>query len=205
MKKEKIGYVKNVVKLFKMIDLQKNYKDKVIPFFKKEYKYKNPMQIPKIVYVSFNSGLGKIAKSASNGKDFIKIVKDDISKIVGQAPVIIKAKESIAGFNLHKNDIVGVKATLRGKNMIDFLERLVNIALPRVRDFGGISDKSFDNHGNLNIGIKEFTIFPELGIGKEGEKARKNLGIQVNIITNANSKEEGIALFKQLGFPLTMK
>ena len=184
------------------IDIKKNYKDKVIPFFKKEYKYKNSMQMPRIVYASFNTGLGKIAKNASNGKDFIKTVKEDIASIVGQIPFITKAKKSIAGFNLHENDITGMKTTLRGKNMVDFLERLVNIALPRVRDFSGISEKSFDERGNLNIGIREYTIFPELGIGKESEKIRKNLGAQINIITSANNRKEGIALFKQLGFPL---
>ena len=152
--------------------------------------------------MSFNTGLGKIAKNASNGKDFIKTVKEDIASIVGQIPFITKAKKSIAGFNLHENDITGMKATLRGKNMVDFLERLVNIALPRVRDFSGISEKSFDERGNLNIGIREYTIFPELGIGKESEKIRKNLGAQINIITSANNRKEGIALFKQLGFPL---
>ena len=185
-----------------MIDIKKNYKDKVIPFFQKEYKYKNSMQIPRIVYVSFNTGLGKIAKSASNGKDFIKRVQEDIASILGQVPAITKAKKSIAGFNLHENDVTGMKATLRGKNMFDFLERLVNIALPRIRDFSGISEKNFDERGNLNIGIREYTIFPELGIGKENEKIRKNLGIQINIITSANNRKQGIALFKRLGFPL---
>lgn len=184
------------------IRVKENYEKKVFPYFFKELGYKNTMAIPRISKVTINIGLGSQMKSESNQKEILETVKQDIVSITGQKPVETKSKDSIAGFGTRKGQILGLKVVLRGKRMADFIDRFVNFVLPRTRDFSGISLTSFDEAGNLNIGIKEHTAFPEIGTGKQAQKVKKIFGLQVTFSTTARDKNHGIALFKALGFPL---
>lgn len=188
-----------------MISLKKNYEEKVIPHFLNEGGYKNRLAIPRIRKVTLNTGIGSLAKSDSNSKELIETLKQEVALITGQKPVETESKKSVAGFGTRKGQILGVKVTLRGKKMIDFLEHLLNFALPRTRDFAGIPLTSFDEKGNLTIGIKEHTVFPEVGTGEHGQKVKKIFGFELTITNDARSKGEGIALLTTLGFPLERK
>ena len=159
--------------------------------------------VPKIQKIVINSGVGKMV-NVSKGKEITKgdedIIKDLVSEfslITGQKPQILRAKKSIAGFKLRAGMISGVRATLRGAKMRDFLSRLINIAFPRTRDFSGLEEKAVDKSGNLTIGIKEQIIFPEI----PHDKARKIWGMEVTIVTSANNRQEGIKMLKELGVP----
>ena len=160
-----------------------------------EFGYKNQMQIPKMLKISVNVGMGE---SLTN-KNAIESMLGDLTLITGQKPVVTRAKISIANFNLREGMRVGIKATLRSKRMWDFWDRLVNLSLPRIRDFRGISANSFDGNGNYNLGIKEHIIFPEIDYGKV-DKIRS---FQITIATSAKTDQEGYKLLQLLGMPFT--
>ena len=158
-----------------------------------EFGYKNQMQIPKMLKIAVNVGMGE---SLTN-KNAIEAMIGDLTLITGQKPVVTRAKLSIANFNLREGMRVGIKATLRSKRMWDFWDRLVNLSLPRIRDFRGISSNSFDGNGNYNLGIKEHIIFPEIDYGKV-DKIRS---FQLTIATSAKTDQEGFRLLQLLGMP----
>lgn len=194
-------FVKNVVRKFNyMTELKKKYEKEVINGMEEKFKYGNKMAVPKIVKVVINTGFGKIItpKTKDEQKRFNEYIIENIGLISGQRPVLTKARKSISTFKLREGNVIGAKVTLRGKKMYAFLEKLINIVLPRVRDFRGISPKIIDKRGNMNLGIKEHIVFPEIS----PEKSPIILGLQITIVTNAKSKEEGLELFKLLDFPL---
>ncbi len=173
--------------------LKEIYRNKVVPELMKEFGYKNIMQVPKLEKIVINMGLGEAVRD-------IKVIDSamkDLSAITGQKPVVTRAKKSIASFKLRAGMPIGCKVTLRGARMYEFLDRLINFAMPRIRDFKGVSDKGFDGKGNYTLGIKEQIIFPEV----DYDKVDKIRGMNITINTTANTDEEGKALLKQLGMP----
>ena len=173
--------------------LKEQYVKDAVPALMKKFEYKSVMQVPKLEKVVINIGLGD---TRDNPKDLENAMKD-LSIITGQKPVITKAKKSIAAFKLREGANVGCKVTLRGEKMYEFLDRLVNLALPRVRDFRGINPNAFDGRGNYALGIKEQLIFPEI----EYDKIDKIRGMDVIIVTTAKTDEEGRELLAQFGMP----
>jgi len=169
------------------------FKSEVIPALQKELKIKNPMAVPRISKVKLNVGIGSLSK---NTKDFSDII-ENITKISGQKPVVTKAKKAISNFKLREGMPVGITVTLRGKNMYEFLYKLVNVVFPRVRDFRGISPRSFDGQGNYSVGFKEALVFPEIN----PDDVLNIHGIQVTVTTTAKNDEEGRALLTKIGFP----
>jgi large subunit ribosomal protein L5 len=161
---------------------------------KKDFGIDNVMAVPKIQKIVINIGIGKFMKDDK----FIEHIVRDLSLLTGQKPVMRKARKSIAGFKVRQGMENGITVTLRGKRMYDFIDRFINIALPRSKDFRGIDLKNFDGRGNLNIGIKEHSIFPEVNY----ESLKDIFGLQITFVTTAKNKEEGTALFRHLGFPL---
>lgn len=180
--------------------MKEKYNKEVIPVLVEKFEYKNKNQAPKIEKVVVNVGFGReaIARGGDDLKKFISGVLDDLALITGQKPSLRTAKKSIAGFKLRAGVPIGAKVTLRGDRMYDFLDRLVNIALPRSRDFRGLDIKHFDEDGNLSLGVKEHIIFPEVS----AEKMKNIFGFEVTVNIKANSKEEGIELLRLLGFPI---
>jgi large subunit ribosomal protein L5 len=176
-----------------MTNFKTHYKEKTVPHLVKELGVTNAMAVPKVEKVVINVGVGRTLKDAK----LLDAIVEDIRKITGQAPVKTVAKKSIAGFKIREKQVVGVVATLRGQRMYDFLEKLIKIALPRVRDFKGISNKSFDGHGNYSLGIKEHMVFPETS----REHLEHTFGLEVNIQTSAPDDKQARALLKSLGFP----
>ncbi len=176
-----------------MARLKEIYKKKVAPALKKEFNYDNPMQVPSISKIVVNMGCGE----ASQNSKLIEGALSDMTAITGQKPVITRARKSIANFKLRDGMPVGCRVTLRGDQMWEFLDRLVNVALPRIRDFKGVSPKSFDGRGNFTLGIKEQIIFPEI----EYDKVDKVRGMDITICTTANTNDEGRALLKQFSMP----
>lgn len=176
-----------------MARLLEIYKKDVVPAMMKEFGYKNIMEVPRLEKIVINMGLGEAIHD-------IKVIDHavrDLSIITGQRPVVTKAKKSIASFKLRKGMPIGCMVTLRRKRMYEFLDRLVNFCLPRVRDFKGVSDRSFDGRGNFTIGIKEQIIFPEI----EYDKIDKIRGMNITITTTARTDKEGKALLRFLGMP----
>jgi large subunit ribosomal protein L5 len=173
--------------------LKEFYAKTVIPALTKEFGYKNIMAVPKIVKVSVNIGLGE---ATQNAKLMDKAVTE-LTAIAGQKPIITKAKKSIAAFKLRENMPIGCMVTLRGDYMYEFLDRLLNVSLPRVRDFRGVSSKSFDGRGNYTLGIKDQLIFPEI----DYSKVDKTVGMNISITTTARTDAEGVALLKNMGMP----
>lgn len=171
----------------------KRYKEEVVPALVKEFGYKNVNEVPKLVKIVLNMGLGDVK---DNSKSFNTAV-DELALIAGQKPVTTKAKKAISNFKVRQGMKIGAKVTLRGTRMYEFFDRLVGIALPRVRDFRGISDKSFDGRGNYSMGIKEQLIFPEISY----DKVEKIRGLDVSFITTAKTDAESKALLKALGLP----
>ncbi len=169
------------------------YKKEVVPALKKEFKYKNINQIPTIDKIVINAGLGDVK---DNAKSFAEAV-DELGLITGQKPIVTNAKKAVANFKVREGMKIGAKVTLRGNTMWEFLDRLISIALPRVRDFRGISSKSFDGKGNYSMGIKEQLIFPEI----DYDKIEKVRGFDICIVTTAKSDEEAKALLTELGMP----
>ncbi|MDD5552000.1 MAG: 50S ribosomal protein L5 [Candidatus Pacebacteria bacterium] len=180
--------------------LKENYKKKVIPEMKKDFGYKNDLSIPRIEKVIINTGIGKILSNIdpSNRNKVIENIVSEMSLIAGQKPILTESKKAVAGFKTREGSPVGLKVTLRGERMIDFLDRLFNIVIPRMRDFRGIKEKSIDEGGNLTIGIKEHIIFPEIA----PEKAKNIFGLEVTIVINAKKRKEAVNLFKLLEIPL---
>ena len=182
-----------------IMNLREIYKQKAVPALVKKFEYKSVMATPKIDKVVINTGFGKLIanKTGDDMRKTLAGILGDISNIAGQHATVAAAKQSIAGFKLREGVPVGAKVTLRGQRMYDFIERLVRVALPRSRDFQGISVSSLDHEGNLTIGIKEHIFFPEIS----PEKVRNNFGLEISIVTTAKSQEEGLELFRLLGFP----
>ncbi len=177
-----------------MNNLQKKFNKEIQPALMKEFGYSNIMQCPSVEKIAVNVGLSQ----AADNKEFIKDIENDLKMLVGQAPVITKAKKSIAGFKTRQGQTIGMRVTLRGDKMWDFMYRLIGASLPRIKDFRGLEVKSFDNNGNFSIGIKEHLIFPEIST----DDIRNIFGFQINISTKVNNKEEGIVLLRLLGFPI---
>ena len=175
------------------MNLKTIYKEKAVPALKKEFGTTNPMAVPKIMKVVINVGVGKTLKDAK----MLEAIIEDVKRIAGQTPVKTLAKKSISGFKIRENQVVGLMVTLRGNRMYDFLEKFINIALPRVRDFRGLDPKKFDGHGNYNIGIKEQIVFPET----TREHLEYTFGMEVNIQTSTNDDKQALQLLKSLGFP----
>lgn len=174
--------------------LQEKYKKEVIPAMKEKFGYKNNLAVPKIEKVVVNVGIGSLSRDEQTQE----VITKDLALITGQKPVPTIAKKDISAFKVRQGMVVGLKVTLRGKRMFDFVSRLINITLPRSRDFRGLSSKSIDKSGNLTIGIKEHIIFPEL----VSEDIKKIFGLEVTVATNAKIREEAIELFKLIGFPI---
>lgn len=183
-----------------MIKLKEKYNKEVVPAMTKKFGYKSIMAVPKIEKVVVNTGFGKLisGKTGEEQKKILSAVAEDLSLICGQKVVLTKAKKSIASFKTRTGMIIGAKATLRGKRMTDFLERVINIALPRSRDFQGIDLGSFDRQGNLTLAVREHIIFPEVS----PEKVKFIFGLEITVATTAGKKEEGIELLRLLGFPI---
>ncbi|HEX7358876.1 MAG TPA: 50S ribosomal protein L5 [Bryobacteraceae bacterium] len=173
--------------------LREHYLKSVIPALKKDFGYRNPMAVPKLEKVSINIGLGE----ASGNSKLMDSAVNELAAIVGQKPVITKAKKSIAAFKLREGMSIGCMVTLRGDRMYEFLDRLMNVALPRVRDFRGVSPKSLDGRGNYTLGLKDQLIFPEI----DYNKVDKVKGMNVCITTTAKTDAEGVALLRHLGMP----
>ena len=173
--------------------LKERYNKEVAPAIAKEFGIKNPMAVPRLEKIVVNMGMGEAIANAK----ILDTAADEVRAIVGQKPVITKAKKSIASFKLRQGMPIGVMVTLRGDRMYEFLDRLVSIALPRVRDFRGVSPKAFDGRGNYTIGVREQLIFPEIDFNKV-EKLR---GMNISIVTTARNDEQARALLKNLGMP----
>jgi large subunit ribosomal protein L5 len=174
-------------------DLQTFYKETVIPELVKQRGYKNVNQVPKITKVVVNSCVGK----AEDVKVALEEAVHDVTSITGQKPIKTRSKKSIANFKLRENQEIGCKVTLRGKIMYEFLLRLLSMALPRIRDFRGVSTHAFDGRGAYTLGIKDHTIFPEI----EMDKVKRNIGMDITIVTTAHNKEETKSLLVLLGMP----
>lgn len=173
--------------------LKETYDKEIFPQLQEKFQYKNPMQVPKIVKVVVNMGLGE----AKDNSKILESAVEEIGEITGQRPVVTKAKKSIANFKVRQGQPVGAKVTLRGDNMYVFLDKLFNISLPRVRDFRGVSRNSFDGRGNYSMGIKEQLIFPEI----EYDNVETVKGMNIVITTTAKTDEEAMALLEALGMP----
>lgn len=182
-----------------MPNLMEKYNKEVIKKMMDKFGYKNPMAVPKIEKVVINTGFGKMisGKTSDEQKKTINEILNDLSLLCGQRPVITKAKKSIASFKTRQGMPLGAMATLRGRKMYDFLERLIDISLPRSRDFKGLDPKSFDKTGNFTMAIKEDIVFPEIS----PENAKIIFSFEIIIATTSRKKEEGIELLKLMGFP----
>ena len=178
--------------MYSMAILKEQYKTTVLPALQEQFGHKNPMQAARIEKVTINVGL-----SSKKDPKFIEVVEKTLERISGQRPVRTKARKSIAGFKIREGMVLGASVTLRGERMWQFLDRLVNVSFPRIRDFRGIDEKSIDRSGNFNYGFKEHVAFPEI----DANEVDQLHGLQVVITTSADSREEGLALFKGLGFP----
>lgn len=173
--------------------LKAEYNSKVIPALKEEFGYKNVMQVPKLEKIILSRGVG----SAVSDKKLIDYSIDEFTKITGQKPVATMSKKDVASFKLRKGMPIGVKVTLRGERMYEFLDRFITTALPRVRDFGGIKATGFDGRGNYNLGVTEQIIFPEIDI----DKINKISGMDITFVTTANTDKEAKSLLSELGLP----
>ena len=177
-----------------MTDLMTIYHKQAVPSLKKEFGLSNDLAVPKIEKVVVNIGVGRLIKD----EKVIELINRDLALITGQKPIPTKAKKSIASFKTRTGMVIGFKVTLRGRRMNDFLARLINIALPRTRDFRGLDAKSIDEHGNLTIGIKEHIVFPEVS----AESSRNIFSFEITVVTKAKNRVQAIALYKVMGFPL---
>nr|WCH56172.1 ribosomal protein L5 [Calliblepharis sp.] len=173
--------------------LKQLYSNKICAELVQEFQYKNIHQIPKLVKITINRGLGEAAQNSKILEYSIK----ELTLITGQKPIITRAKKSIAGFKIRENIPIGLTVTLRKNKMYDFLNKLINLSLPRIRDFRGISKNKFDGRGNYNLGLKEQLIFPEI----EYDSIDKIRGLDISIVTTANNNQESLALLKGFGMP----
>lgn len=176
-----------------MTRLEKHYKDVVVPKLMERFGYANVMQVPRLTKITLNMGVGE----AVGNKKVLENALDDMTKIAGQKPVACNARKSIANFKIREGFPIGCKVTLRGRTMFEFLDRLVNVSLPRVRDFRGVSGRAFDGRGNYNFGIKEQIIFPEIDF----DQVDAMRGMDISIATTAKSDEEARALLEAFSFP----
>ena len=170
------------------------YKESIIEKLNQHFKYKNIHQVPKLIKIQVNRGLGIDAQNNS----ILKKSVDEFRVITGQQPIITKAKKSIAGFKVREEMNLGVTVTLRGEKMFSFLEKLIHLVLPRIRDFRGLSSKGFDRDGNFNFGLREQLVFPEISY----DTVDQTRGLNITVVTTAKTREEGVALLKEFGFPL---
>jgi large subunit ribosomal protein L5 len=173
--------------------LKTKYKETVVPALAEQFQYSSSMQVPKLLKICVNQGVG----DATQDKKLVDIAMTELATITGQKPISTKARNSISNFKLREEMTIGVKVTLRNERMYEFLDRLITVALPRVRDFRGINDKSFDGRGNYTMGITEQIIFPEIDI----DKISKIIGFDITFVTTANTDAEALALLKGLGLP----
>jgi large subunit ribosomal protein L5 len=176
-----------------MARFHSQYREKVVPELMSKFGYKSVMQVPRITKITLNMGVGE----AVNDKKNIDMAVGDLTKIAGQKPVVTKARKAIANFKIREDLAIGTMVTLRGERMYEFLDRLITVALPRVRDFRGVSGRAFDGRGNYNIGLKEQIIFPEI----EYDKIDKLRGMNISITTTAKTDEEAKALLAAFRFP----
>jgi large subunit ribosomal protein L5 len=173
--------------------LYTQYKDEIVDNMREQFEYDSVMAVPKLKKIVINSGVGEAVENEKR----LDTVSDNLAKIAGQKPVITKSKKDISNFKIRKGMPIGCKVTLRKKKMYEFLDRLINLALPRTRDFQGVPDKSFDGRGNYNLGIKEHTIFPEINT----EEVDTIHGLDVTFVTSAETDEEAYTLLKEFGMP----
>ncbi len=176
-----------------MARLQDHYKEKVVPALMEKFGYKSVMQVPRIEKITLNMGVGE----AVADKKVLQFAMDDMARIAGQKPIVTKARKSVAGFKIREGWPIGCKVTLRRERMYEFLDRLINVAIPRIRDFRGLSPKSFDGRGNYSMGVKEQIIFPEV----DYDKIDALRGMDITITTTAGTDEEGKALLDGFNFP----
>ena len=175
-----------------MANLKQKYQEQVVPALKQKYGITNPMVVPKLEKIVVNMAFGIV------DKDTQKSVIEDLAKITGQKPALCAARKSISNFKLREGMVIGAKVTLRGSRMYDFLDRFINIALPRIRDFRGVPNKGFDHRGNYTLGLKEQTIFPEIDLSRHGAPEQ---GMDITIVTTADTDEKAKELLTQLGMP----
>lgn len=173
--------------------MKERYQREIVPALTKEFNYRNPMEVPKVEKVVVNIGMGEALQNAKS----MDAALADLTAIVGQKPVVTRARKSIANFKLREGQPIGAMVTLRGERMYEFLDRLISIALPRIRDFRGVSRRSFDGRGNYSIGLREQIVFPEI----DYDKVDKLRGLEVAIVTTAQNDNEGYALLKNMGMP----
>jgi large subunit ribosomal protein L5 len=176
-------------------EFYKHYKERVMPALRERHGYKNVHQIPKVHKVVVNTSVG----SQADVKQAVEDAKTELALITGQRAAETRAKKSIANFKLRKDQVIGAKVTLRGEMMYDFLERLIKTALPRIRDFRGVSPRCFDGQGNYTLGVSDQSIFPEV----ELDKIKRNIGFDVTIVTTARTNEEAKSLLSELGMPFS--
>ena len=169
------------------------YQDEIVPALVKEFRYGNAMEVPRLEKAVVNIGMGE---AIQNGRA-IDAASADIRQITGQQPIVIRARKSVAAFKLREGMPIGIKVTLRSRRMYDFLDKLINVALPRIRDFRGVDPKAFDGHGNYTLGLREQLVFPEI----DYDKIDKLRGLEVCVVTTARTDEEGRALLSHLGMP----
>jgi large subunit ribosomal protein L5 len=179
-----------------MARLMELYRNDIAKALADKFNHKNPMAIPKLVKIVVNMGVGR----ATQDKTLLETAADSLSKISGQKPVITKAKVSVSGFRLREGNDIGCKVTLRGRRMYEFLDRLISIALPRIRDFRGVNPNSFDGHGNYSLGLAEQVVFPEI----DADKMQHTHGMDITIVTTATSDEEARELLRQFGLPFRL-
>ena len=180
--------------LLKMLGIKEKYLNEIVPVLQKELGYSNSMQVPKVQKITLNMGVGK----AVGDKKALEKSQNDLEKIAGQKPILTKAKKSVASYKIREGFPIGCKVTLRKTRMYEFLDRLINIVLPRVRDFRGLDKKSFDGNGNYSIGVKEQIIFPEI----DYDNIDTIRGLDITITTSANSDAEALALLQAFNFPI---
>ena len=173
--------------------LHQIYRDTIVPELMKKFGFTSVMQVPRLQKITLNMGVGE----AVSDKKVMDSAVSDLTKIAGQKPLVTKSKKAIANFKLREGMPIGVRVTLRGERMYEFLDRLIQVALPRVRDFRGVNDKSFDGRGNYTIGVTEQIIFPEIDI----DKVNKIMGMDITFVTTAQTDAEAFALLKEMGFP----
>ncbi len=173
--------------------LMKKYQEEIIPELKKQFNYKSVMQVPRIEKICLNQGVGSALKDKKN----IDVAVEEMTMIAGQKAVQTLSKKDISNFKLRKGNAIGVRVTLRREKMYEFLDRLLSVSMPRIRDFNGINDKGFDGRGNYSIGVTEQIIFPEINL----DKVSKINGLNISFVTSANTDEEAFALLKLFGLP----
>lgn len=177
--------------------LKVRYQGEIIPLLRKQFAYRNNLQVPRLVKVVVNKGVGE----ATQNQKLLNGAVEELRLITGQQPTVRRARKSVSNFKLREGMAVGASVSLRGDRMWEFLDRLITLALPRVRDFRGVPDRSFDGRGNYSLGIKEQIIFPEINV----DKIERISGLDVTIVTTANTDEEAIALLKNLGMPFVRR